>query len=187
MSTASQGSGAGSGDGGKAGGDAGGGAEGGAEGGSGEGGGAAGFDEPLVARVSRAIWKGIKVALGTAVFGGVLYCGYSIVLVLLPVGSSSNRIMRKASDILENDPEITKYFGSVRTFGIDLGGRNEGRRYYVPEYKYDDVLTGVGCVDAWMQFYCCCRCCCCGLTCFSRCTGSTLILSLTPPPPTHPL
>ena len=111
--------------------------------------------------MSRAIWKAIKVALGTAVFGGVLYCGYSIVLVLLPVGSSSNRIMRKASDILENDPEITKYFGSVKTFGIDLGGRNEGRRYYVPEYKYDDVLTGVGCVDALQARMCArARVCC---------------------------
>ena len=99
------------------------------------------FDEPLVARISRGIWKAIKVTIGTLIAGGILYCGYSIVLVLVPVGSSSNRIMRKASDILEHDPDITKYFGSVKTFGIGAG---EGRRYYVPEYKYDDALTGVG-------------------------------------------
>ena len=118
---------------------------------AGEGQGAENFDEPLVARVSRAMWQTIKICFGTLIAGGVLYCGYSIVLVLVPVGSSSNRIMRKASDILEHDPEITKYFGSVKTFGIGAG---EGRRYYVPEYKYDDILTGVGWVERFTSALC---------------------------------
>ena len=123
-------------------------------GGSGEagadGGGAAGGDgleEPLVARVSRFIWGSIKVTLGAAVMGALLYSGYSIVMVLLPVGTSSNRIMLKASSILEGDPEVTAYYGQIKTYGVDLGGRNEGRRMFVPEHKYTDDLNGMPCVE----------------------------------------
>ena len=101
-------------------------------------------DEPFVARASRLIWGTIKLGLGTAVVGGVLYAGYSIVTALLPVGTSSNNIMRKASNILENDPDVLAYFGPIKTYGIDLGGRQEGRRFFVPEYKYEDELTGEG-------------------------------------------
>jgi hypothetical protein len=50
--------------------------------------------------------------------------------------------MRKASDILEQDPDVRAYYGAIRTYGIDLGGRAEGRRMFVPEYHYDDPLTG---------------------------------------------
>ena len=102
-----------------------------------------GLNEPIVARASRFIWNGIKLSALAAVFGAVLYSGYSIVTVLLPVGSSSNRIVRKASDILEGDPEVKSYFGQIKTYGMDLGGRNEGRRMFVPEYKYNDELTGL--------------------------------------------
>lgn len=115
-----------------------------------DGGGAAGGDgleEPLVARVSRFIWGSIKVTLGAAVMGALLYSGYSIVMVLLPVGTSSNRIMLKASSILEGDPEVTAYYGQIKTYGVDLGGRNEGRRMFVPEHKYTDDLNGMPCVE----------------------------------------
>ncbi len=96
-----------------------------------------------MARISRFIWGSIKVSVGMALVGALLYSGYSIVMVLLPVGSSSNRIMRKASDILEGDPDVTGYFGQIKTYGIDLGGRNEGRRMFVPEYKYTDKYSGL--------------------------------------------
>ena len=98
--------------------------------------------EPLVARVSRMIWGTIKLVTGIAIVGGVLYAGYSIVTVLIPVGTSSNSIMRRASDVLSADPDVEAYFGSIKTYGIDLGGRQEGRRFFVPEYKYEDDLTG---------------------------------------------
>lgn len=104
------------------------------------------FDEPFVARASRVIWGTIKLAFGTAFFGGVLYAGYSILTVLIPVGSSSNSIMRKASDILAADPDVLAYFGPIKTYGVDLGGRAEGRRFFVPEYKYEDTFTGDPCV-----------------------------------------
>ena len=100
------------------------------------------IDEPFVARASRAIWGTIKLAFGTAFFGGVLYAGYSILVVLLPVGTSSNSIMRKASDVLEQNPDVLAYFGPIKTYGVDLGGRAEGRRFFVPEYKYEDPMTG---------------------------------------------
>ena len=100
------------------------------------------IDEPFVARASRAIWGTIKLAFGTAFFGGVLYAGYSILVVLLPVGTSSNSIMRKASDVLEQNPDVLAYFGPIKTYGVDLGGRAEGRRFFVPEYKYEDLMTG---------------------------------------------
>ena len=55
---------------------------------AGEAGGAeadAGVDEPILARASRLIWAGIKTSAGIALIGGLLYCGYNIVMVLLPV------------------------------------------------------------------------------------------------------
>lgn len=45
----------------------------------------AGVDEPILARASRLIWAGIKMSAGVALMGGLLYCGYNIVMVLLPV------------------------------------------------------------------------------------------------------
>ena len=147
-------------------------------GGSGGGGGEGGedvppVDEPFVARASRIIWGSIKFAVGTALFGGVLYAGYSIIVVLLPVGTSSNSIMRKASDIVEHDPEVLQYFGSVKTYGIDLGGRAEGRRFFVPEYKYEDEFTGERFVDPMV-------------TCWSCCAGILTPAPTPPPPPPYP-
>lgn len=100
-------------------------------------------NEPLVARVSRILWTSLKVGAATAFVGIVCYAGYTIVTTLLPVGSSSNAIMRKASDAALHDPDVHAYFGEgAKTYGLDPGGRAEGRRYFVPEYKYDDPLTG---------------------------------------------
>ena len=100
-------------------------------------------DEPFVARASRMIWGGIKLSVGVALVGGVLYAGYNICAALLPVGTSSNSIMRKASDALAGDPDVMAYFGAIKTYGIDVGARQEGRRFFVPEYKYEDDLTGL--------------------------------------------
>jgi hypothetical protein len=95
-----------------------------------------------VSRVSRLIWGTVKVAAGVGFFGLVCYAGYTIVTALLPVGASSNAIKRKAADAVQHDPEVAAYFGEgMRTYGIDPGGRAEGRRYFVPEYKYTDPLT----------------------------------------------
>jgi hypothetical protein len=78
------------------------------------------------------------------VFGLIMYAGYTIVTTLLPMGASSNAIMRAASDVVLHDPDVHNYYGEAKTYGLDPGGRAEGRRYFVPEYKYDDPLTGEG-------------------------------------------
>jgi hypothetical protein len=88
------------------------------------------------------LWTTIKLGVGTALFGVVMYAGYTIITTLLPMGASSNAIMRKASDIVLADPEVHNAFGVAKTYGLDPGGRAEGRRYFVPEYKYEDALNG---------------------------------------------
>ena len=34
--------------------------------------------------------------------------------------------------------QLLTYFGDIKTYGEDFGSRNEGRRYFVPEYQYID-------------------------------------------------
>ncbi len=100
-------------------------------------------NEPFVSRASRAVWSTVKVAAGVGFFSLLCYAGYTIVTTLLPVGASSNAIKRKAEEAVKHDPEVAAYFGEgMRTYGVDPGGRAEGRRYFVPEYKYEDPLTG---------------------------------------------
>ena len=73
----------------------------------------------------------------------MLYAGYTIVATLLPVGASSNAVMRRAWNIAQHDPAVHAYFGEgAKAYGLDPGGRAEGRRNFVPEYHYDDPLTG---------------------------------------------
>jgi hypothetical protein len=51
--------------------------------------------------------------------------------------------MRRAADIVTADPEVVlRYGANPKVYGIDPGGRAEGRRYFIPEYRYDDGLTG---------------------------------------------
>ena len=88
------------------------------------------------------LWTTIKLSFGIGLIGIIFYAGYTIVTTLLPMGASSNAIMRKASDIVLNDPEVHHAFGVSKTYGLDPGGHAEGRRYFVPEYKYDDPITG---------------------------------------------
>lgn len=40
-------------------------------------------------------------------------------------------------------PQVTSYFGEIKTYGEDFGSSREGRRYYVPDYTYVDDLTDV--------------------------------------------
>lgn len=99
------------------------------------------IDEPFAAKLSRWIWNGIKYTLGTTIVAVVFYAGYTIVITLLPGGASANAIMRNATYKLAHEPEIVQAFGDIKTYGDDMGTRNEGRRYFVPEYSYTDELT----------------------------------------------
>ena len=38
--------------------------------------------------------------------------------------------------------QIHTAFGALKTYGEDFGARTEGRRYFVPEYKYLDDWDG---------------------------------------------
>ena len=73
----------------------------------------------------------------------MFYAGYTIVVTLLPGGSSANAVMRHAADLLKGDPDVVSFFGSVKCYGEDFGARAEGRRYFVPEYTYTDPWSGV--------------------------------------------
>jgi hypothetical protein len=51
---------------------------------------------------------------------------------------SPNSVFSRASDILRGDPTIANRFGDdIKTYGEDLGGRREGRRFHVPDYSYE--------------------------------------------------
>ena len=76
--------------------------------------------------------------IGIGIVSVVFYAGYTIVTTLLPSGASANAIMRRATEIIRNDPEIAHFFGDVKSYGEDFGSRNEGRRYFVPEFSYAD-------------------------------------------------
>lgn len=65
-------------------------------------------EEPLAARISRYIWGTIKLSFGLGILGFVGYAGYSIVTALLPGGASANAIMRRTSDILRADNDVSR-------------------------------------------------------------------------------
>ena len=53
---------------------------------------------------------------------------------------SPNSIFNRASDVLRGNTDISRKFGNdIKTYGEDLGGRREGRRFHIPEYKYVDA------------------------------------------------
>ena len=60
----------------------------------------------LITALPADIWTTIKYSAGIAVVGLVFYAGYTIVVTLLPGGSSANAIMRHAGDVLRADPEV---------------------------------------------------------------------------------
>lgn len=65
-------------------------------------------DEPFMAKLSRFVWTTIKVSIAGSIIAVVLYAGWTIVVTLAPSGTSANAIMRKASDILKHDPEVSR-------------------------------------------------------------------------------
>jgi hypothetical protein len=67
-------------------------------------------EEPLAAKISRYIWGTIKLSFGLGILGFVGYAGYSIVTALLPGGASANAIMRRTSDILRADNDVSLVF-----------------------------------------------------------------------------
>jgi hypothetical protein len=44
----------------------------------------------------------------------VFYAGYTIVVTLLPGGSSANAVMRHASDVLRGDTDVRGWMGVAR-------------------------------------------------------------------------
>lgn len=60
---------------------------------------------------------------------------------------SPNAIFNRASDVLRGNPDIARRFGNeIKTYGEDLGGRREGRRFHIPEYVYEkDSVKYVRC------------------------------------------
>lgn len=129
------------------------------------------------------LWNTIKTTFGISFVALLIYAGYTIVTALLPMGASSNAIMRKASDVLTHDPDVHTHFGTIKTYGADAGGGGtEGRRYFVPEYKYEDKYTGEKCVHRSLgdfpEMRFCRRAasgldCCVRTACHSECTHCT--------------
>jgi len=116
---------------------------------------------PYQPPVAAGVWGTIKFSLGAGIVAIVLYAGYTIVVTLLPAGTGSNAIMRRATEMLRSDPEVggraatsglfmrchalppprpqvASHFGALKTFGE---GGGEGRRFYVPDHTYTDELT----------------------------------------------
>ena len=57
--------------------------------------------------VPTGLWTGVKYSAGIGIVAVIFYAGYTIVVTLLPGGSSANAIMRRASDVLRADPEVS--------------------------------------------------------------------------------
>lgn len=61
------------------------------------------------------------------------------VSILLVNRSHSPLSLRNdAAKVLETNPDVSSQFGHItRVRGMDMGGRGEGRRNYVPSYVYE--------------------------------------------------
>jgi hypothetical protein len=67
--------------------------------------------QPPSSSLPADIWTTIKYSFGIGLVGLVFYAGYTIVVTLLPGGSSANAIMRHAADVLRADPEVSETTG----------------------------------------------------------------------------
>jgi len=93
----------------------------------------------MVAKVGRATKKTGQWVLVLSVGTLVLGAGYFITRELFPTKMSPNALFNRASDVVRANPDVAnKLGGEVKTYGTDFGGRREGRRFNVPEYRYDD-------------------------------------------------
>ena len=77
--------------------------------------------ELLLVGCTAGLWTSIKYSAGIGIVALVFYAGYTIVVTLLPGGSSANAVMRRASEVLKADPEVL-IFSSVRVDSFH--GRN---------------------------------------------------------------
>lgn len=69
-------------------------------------------------------------AIGPVVGVGLILC--CLLCLLSPPSISTHRLL-----------QIHAVFGSgLKAYGEDFGARNEGRRYFVPEYTYTDDWDG---------------------------------------------
>lgn len=93
---------------------------------------------PMIATVGRGAKTGGKFALFLGISGLVLGAGYYIIRELFPRQMSPNAVFNRASDVVTSNPDVVhKLGGDVKTFGTDFGSRREGRRFNIPEYRYE--------------------------------------------------
>jgi len=94
---------------------------------------------PMVVRAGRQVKAGGIILIWTAVGALVLSAGWFISRELLPTKMSPNSIFNRASDVLVGNPEVARRFGNnIKTYGEDLGGRREGRRFHIPQHAYEE-------------------------------------------------
>lgn len=110
-------------------------AEAGAEAGSG----GSGAHVPVVIRAGRTAKTGIKGTAILAIAGLSVTALYYLGRELFPRKLSPNAVFNRASDVIRHNGEISaKLGGEVKTYGMDYGSRREGRRFHIPEYRYED-------------------------------------------------
>eukprot|EP01138_Halocafeteria_seosinensis_P004470 gb/GECG01004573.1/.p1 GENE.gb/GECG01004573.1/~~gb/GECG01004573.1/.p1 ORF type:complete len:399 (+),score=55.53 gb/GECG01004573.1/:1-1197(+) len=93
---------------------------------------------PFIGKVGMGIKVLFRISLFGAIFALVCYCGYYVLKMIIPSSSSPLSVRNDAAKLLEANPEVSSQFGEIaRVRGVDLGGRGEGRRNYVPSYTYE--------------------------------------------------
>lgn len=89
----------------------------------------------VVQGVKNASWGGLILC----VTGLVSVCGYVIIRELMPSSMGPNSVFNKAYERVKNNPELIKHIGTgIKGYGMDVGGRREGRRNAINHIKMTD-------------------------------------------------
>lgn len=92
----------------------------------------------MVIRVSRGARTTARIVFTVSLTGFAIAAGYFITRELFPSSQSPNAIFNRASDVLQHNPDVVHRFGEdIKCYGEDYGGRREGRRFHIPDFKYE--------------------------------------------------
>lgn len=74
-----------------------------------------------------------------SIAGLVCTFGYFIARELFPTRLSPNSIFNDAIDVIRDNPEVTGRIGTgIKCYGLDHGGRREGRRNFIQHDEFED-------------------------------------------------
>lgn len=91
--------------------------------------------QKVVAASRLTMWAGI--------FAFASVCAYYIGKELIPTKMSPNVVFNKALEIVRENPEVVRRFGTpLKGYGRDHGGKREGRRNFIEHTEYTNEEDG---------------------------------------------